>query len=268
PNARSVNDDKVRYNVIFKSKSGRDKHYKWLKNNYNKTVIKSKQSILSIKNKNTVNDFSADGLYGYTAWFTHEFASKKLKKRDEVAVVEKDFTMKINFVVPREIEKTVIPNINLDRIDKGSTLDEKFEFPDTAEFEERAKSGAFFCANCTSDGDQNGHGTNVAGIVAGKTFGVAKKSTVISVRVLNATGAVLSAGVFSKFDISVDSGTSQASPHVAGTIALIIAKSGNQSPAKMATTLNDLSFKNAVDFGGNKTLEKDTANNIVRIPAP
>ncbi|CAG8531977.1 17591_t:CDS:2 [Racocetra persica] len=397
PNAKDPNDDRDRYNVIIKSKSDCDKHYKWLKDNYNKTVIKSKQSILSIKNKNSVKDFSVDGFYGYTAWFTQEFASKTLKQRDEVTVVEKDFTMKINSVVPRRIENTVIQNINLDRLDKGSALDEKFEFPDTAgegvnvfivdtgifkdhsDFGGRAKSGAFFCTNCENDDDKNGHGTNVAGIVAGKTFGVAKKSTVIAVRVFNATGSgvnsdiingltfvldthkksknknsvvnmslggpksdvlnkavkaltdegvhvvvaagndaddackfspsseptvitvgavevdptdkktskiaffsnfgkctdifapglgVLSAGVFSKFDLSVESGTSQATPHVAGTIALIIAKSGNQSPAKMATALKDLSFKNAVDFGGNKTKEKDTANNLVRIPAP
>ncbi|CAG8839020.1 10284_t:CDS:2, partial [Racocetra persica] len=182
-------------------------------------------------------------------------------------------------------------------------------------FEGRAISGGAFCDGCTSDNDEHGHGTNVAGIVAGKTFGVAKKSTVISVKVLNAGGsgglsglldglisdainnavkaltdagihvavaagnnagdacesspssepsaitvgavqidpndkekdkiaffsnfgkcvdifapglAVVSAGVFTDFDISAFSGTSQATPHVAGTIALIIAKSGNQ----------------------------------------
>lgn len=33
--------------------------------------------------------------------------------------------------------------------------------------------------------DHNGHGTHVAGTIAGRTFGVAKKATVFSVKVLH-----------------------------------------------------------------------------------
>ncbi|KAJ1556270.1 hypothetical protein HK405_003659 [Cladochytrium tenue] len=39
------------------------------------------------------------------------------------------------------------------------------------------------------DEDGNGHGTHVAGIIAGKTFGVAKNATVIAVKVLDAEGS-------------------------------------------------------------------------------
>jgi len=35
------------------------------------------------------------------------------------------------------------------------------------------------------DVDENGHGTHCAGTIAGKTFGVAKKASVIAVKVLN-----------------------------------------------------------------------------------
>ncbi|CAG8620815.1 11455_t:CDS:2 [Racocetra fulgida] len=203
----TTEDDRVVFNVILKSESGRNKHYEWLKNNHNIIVGKSKQNILSIKNKNFVKDFSVDGFYGYTGWFTQEFASKTLKQRDEVAVVEQDIKMKINYVVP-----------------------------------------------------------------PGKNFGVAKKSTVISVRVLDpfggGTASVVSAGIFSIFDVSALAGTSQATPFVAGAIALIIAKNGNKSPEKMATALNDLSTKNAIDFGGNQTIVIGTPNNLLRVPAP
>lgn len=54
------------------------------------------------------------------------------------------------------------------------------------------------------------------------------------------------AGIQNDEDEVVFSGTSQACPHVAGTVALIIAKDGNESPAKMAEILNDLSTKGVV----------------------
>jgi subtilisin family serine protease len=48
------------------------------------------------------------------------------------------------------------------------------------EFGGRAEWGANF--GDSIDGDCNGHGTHVAGIVAGHTYGVAKNATVIAVR--------------------------------------------------------------------------------------
>ncbi|CAG8557914.1 10258_t:CDS:2, partial [Cetraspora pellucida] len=273
---------------------------------------------------------------------------------------------------PRTIQRK--PEPGLDRIDQAKVaLDKKFAFPDSAgqdvnvfivdtgirkthkEFEGRAKSGGAFCDGCTSDDDGNGHGTQVAGIVAGKTFGVSKKSTVIAIKVLgnagfgtitdvisgltsvlaqhqNATNkntvvnmslealkshalnsavkaltdagihvvvaagndaddacnsspsSELSAITVGAVDIEptdtkkngnendnatlIFSGTSQATPHASGSIALIIAKEGNKSPADMATALKNLSTINVIDFSPVQGADKDSPNNLLRVPAP
>jgi subtilisin family serine protease len=53
--------------------------------------------------------------------------------------------------------------------------------------------GATFLANYAGDGqntDGNGHGTHVAGTIGSKTYGVAKKTKLFAVKVLDASGSV------------------------------------------------------------------------------
>ncbi|KJZ71263.1 hypothetical protein HIM_09336 [Hirsutella minnesotensis 3608] len=58
---------------------------------------------------------------------------------------------------------------------------------DHPDFEGRAKLIANYADKENSDG--NGHGTHVSATIAGKTFGVAKKTTVFGVKVLDAQGS-------------------------------------------------------------------------------
>lgn len=99
------------------------------------------------------------------------------------------------------------PTWNLDRIDQVSLpLDKKYSWNndgfgsniyiiDTGvevkhpEFEGRAVWGANFADSESPDGCMDSHGTHVAGISSGKTYGVAKKSNVISVKVLGCDGS-------------------------------------------------------------------------------
>ncbi|MGY5052162.1 S8 family peptidase [Streptomyces sp. 900105755] len=111
------------------------------------------------------------------------------------------------------------PSWGLDRVDQaGLPLNRSYTSPGSAgagvtvyvidtgvrithtDFGGRASYGWDFVGNDGSAGDGNGHGTHVAGIIAGAGYGVAKKARVVSVRVLDDTGAGTTAQVIAGVD--------------------------------------------------------------------
>ena len=99
------------------------------------------------------------------------------------------------------------PSWGLDRIDQTETAgDNAYTYPDSAgegvtayvidtgvrtthkEFEGRATSGYDAVDDDDSADDGNGHGTHVAGTIAGASYGVAKKAKIVAVRVLDDSG--------------------------------------------------------------------------------
>jgi subtilisin family serine protease len=378
--------------MLKKDSKANEDHLKMMEECYDLRVQKVKPNgeMHTKKSKDDVKtlwNFSVkNSIQGYSGEFTDSFV-KTLSEMDCVNIVEKNGKVKTKYAVPLKPQKRAVddnPTKNIDRIDQAKGFDGKYVFPDSAgegvnifvidtgirvthnEFEDRAKVGASFCDGCNDD-DENGHGTHVASIAGGKTLGVARKSNLIAVRVLDADGAgnnvdvingmafvleqhakaknknsvvnmslgggfsaavnsavqdltdggvhvVVAAGNesedacksspasepsaitvgatelnndeitdFSNRGKCVDifapgrdiigagfqndnakakfSGTSQASPHVAGTVALLIAEDGNKSPEDMAKALEDLSTKGVVEG-----LEDGDPDSFLRIP--
>ena len=130
----------------------------------------------------------------------NEAAAKRLAANPAVAYVQQDGVATI-----KDTQQN--PTWGIDRVDQrdlplsnsytyandGSSvtayiLDTGIDMRHT-EFEGRATSGRDFIDNDSDASDCQGHGTHVAGTVGSKTYGVAKKVKLVSVRVLNCQGS-------------------------------------------------------------------------------
>ncbi|MBA0052078.1 S8 family peptidase [Streptomyces sp. AJS327] len=141
-----------------------------------------------------VNGFSAKGL--------SEQEAKELAADDKVEKVVQNKRFTINATQDNP------PSWGLDRIDQEETAgDDAYTYPDTAgegvtayiidtgvrithqDFEDRAEHGYDAVDDDNEADDGQGHGTHVAGTVAGKDHGVAKKAKIVAVRVLDDQGS-------------------------------------------------------------------------------
>ncbi|KAI0388026.1 oryzin precursor [Hypomontagnella monticulosa] len=82
-------------------------------------------------------------------------------------------------------------------------------FVDHPEFGGRATFGANFVTGNTNNTDENGHGTHVAGTTGSETYGVAKKTNLIGVKVLGADGSGAISQVIAGLQWVVDDATSK-----------------------------------------------------------
>ncbi|WP_255311355.1 S8 family peptidase, partial [Streptomyces viridosporus] len=142
-----------------------------------------------------------------------EAEAERLAADPAVAAVIQNRTFSITGTQPAP------PSWGLDRIDQRNLpLNSSYTYPDSAgegvtayvidtgvrithsDFGGRASDGYDAIDNDNTAQDGHGHGTHVAGTVAGSAHGVAKKAKVVGVRVLNNSGSGTTAQVVAGID--------------------------------------------------------------------
>lgn len=106
-----------------------------------------------------------------------------------------------------------------------------------SDFAGRVAAGWTAVADGRGSGDCNGHGTHVAGTVAGTTYGVAKAATIVPVRVLDCSGSGFNSDVVAGLDWI-------AANHAAGTPAVV-----NMSLGGVASAAVDSALQGVINDG-------------------
>ncbi|HEY9703589.1 MAG TPA: S8 family peptidase [Allocoleopsis sp.] len=165
-------------------------------------VITKRECNNTVNTEGYINSFKIGNLHGFIT------TNKSSVDYSNVVSIEEDIEIKINNnkCRPNDTLIQTSPTWGLDRIDqRNSVLDSKYHYNvlagkdsnvfviDTGvdvkhpEFEGRAIIGSNFIDD--NPDDCNGHGTHVAGTIASKTYGVAKKTNIISIKVLDCSGS-------------------------------------------------------------------------------
>jgi subtilisin family serine protease len=125
----------------------------------------------------TVGHIYDSALHGFSATMS-ESQARRMAADPSVAFIERDVMVSGAETQPDP------PSWGLDRVDQRDLpLNKAYEFGT------RAKNVTAYVIDC------NGHGTHVAGTIAGAEYGVAKGTRIVGVRVLNCQGSGRVAGV-------------------------------------------------------------------------
>ncbi|MEU8526612.1 S8 family serine peptidase [Streptomyces sp. NPDC048629] len=157
---------------------------------------------LAAKYGGTLRRSYTSSINGFSAGNLSDTEAKRLAADPAVAKVVQNKKFSINETQDNP------PSWGLDRVDQTETAgDQKYTYPDQAgegvtayvidtgvrisheDFGGRASHGFDAVDNDDSADDGNGHGTHVAGTIAGTAHGVAKKAKIVAVRVLDDEGS-------------------------------------------------------------------------------
>ncbi|QSB04073.1 S8 family peptidase [Natronoglycomyces albus] len=173
--------------------------------------------LIAGKYDGTINHIYSNALQGFSVEMNAAEAEKV------AALPEVDFVEAVYEVEADTTTQSNPPNWGLDRIDQQSLpLDDEYTYPSSGgsgvtvyvmdtgirtthqEFGSRASTGPNFTGDGVDNGDCQGHGTHVAGSVAGAQYGVAKSADVVSLKVLACNGRGSLDGIIAAIDWVTD----------------------------------------------------------------
>lgn len=218
---QSTNTD-TRYIVVLKdghNHTDYSAHQKWVKSQCSllSSLLSKRSGIfeavkekLASAKKNPIKFFNLDSLKGYIGTLSPDVI-KAIAKDPLVDFIEEDSEVHISQIAVQEKAPWGLERISHRKIKRSLYLGQYLYDQragegvtvyviDTgidakhSEFEGRAKSSLLFAISKTL-GDQNGHGTHVAGTIAGKTYGVAKKANIESLKVFGSNGIGLKSSI-------------------------------------------------------------------------
>ncbi|KAJ4256100.1 hypothetical protein ACHAPJ_007441 [Fusarium lateritium] len=194
-----------------------------------KYIVKMKSGVKTASVSTTVSSIEADADYTYTNSFSGFAASlkddelEKLKNDPNVEYIEQDAFISIKATTEQDNAPWGIARLSSDKAGgKTYTYDDTagegtcayvidtgidVEHPD---FDGRAKFLKNFAGG--SDGDGQGHGTHVAGTIGSTTYGVAKKTSLFAVKVLDDNGEGTNSAVIAGMDYVTEHAASGSCP--------------------------------------------------------
>ncbi|KAI0889254.1 oryzin precursor [Annulohypoxylon maeteangense] len=160
--------------------------------------------------------YKIGSFHGYSISASDD-AISSIANLDEVAYIEPDFKVSINSLTTQSSAPWGLARLSSR---KPGSSDYKYDetagkgtyayiidtgiYTEHPEFEGRASFGKNFVDGNTNDTDENGHGTHVAGTTGSMTYGVAKKTHLIAVKVLGADGSGAISQVIAGLQWAVD----------------------------------------------------------------
>nr|A1XIH3.1 RecName: Full=Subtilisin-like protease 7; Flags: Precursor [Trichophyton equinum]ABD38558.1 secreted serine protease [Trichophyton equinum] len=181
-----------------------DSHRSWVNRTHRRRLIRRGAKAMGGM-KYTYN--FPTGLKGYSGHFDEQMI-KEISKRADVKYIERDARVQINAIEQQDN----VPSWGLARVGSREPGGTTYYYDSTAgegttayiidtgtdiQHEEFDGGRATWGENFADDMDMdcNGHGTHVSGTVGGRTFGVAKKSNIVAVKVLDCNGSGSNSGV-------------------------------------------------------------------------
>ncbi|KAI1641636.1 subtilisin-like protein [Daldinia loculata] len=186
--------------------------------------------------------YNVEGFKGFASSLTADHL-EQLQNHPDVEFIEQDAVMSINAYVTQSSAPWGIARLSHKTGSSSSYVYDSSAGADTcayvidtgiytthSEFEGRATFLANYADSSNSDG--NGHGTHVAGTIGSKTYGVAKKTKLYAVKVLDSSGSGSTSGVIAGMNYVTSDVKTRSCP--AGAVANMSLGGGTSSSINSA----------------------------------